>query len=91
MFELVMRVQIKAVMKKIFLASLVSIVLVAANVSAATVTVSSLADLQKAISKAESGDNLYFQMKSIKLIQTSILIEGDCETTYNYSCTKNWW
>jgi len=55
-----MRVQIKVVMKKIFLASLVSIVLVAANVSAATVTVSSLADLQKAISKAESGDNLLF-------------------------------
>jgi poly(beta-D-mannuronate) lyase len=27
---------------------------------AATVTVSSLADLQKAISKAESGDNLLF-------------------------------
>ncbi len=85
-----MRVQTKVVMKKIFLASLASIVLVAANVSAAIVTVSSLPDLEKAISKAESGDNLYFQMESIKLLQTSILIEGDCETTYNYSCTKNW-
>ncbi len=50
----------KSCYEKIFLASLVSIVLVAANVSTATVTVSSLADLQKAISKAESGDNLLF-------------------------------